>query len=85
MTIDNAITKFLKRHYIFFNVYAIIIGFTCYFCMYGFRKPFSIAEFKGLKIFKVDYKIMAITFQTFQNFLESNSFLNCVQDVEYGL
>ena len=64
MTIDNAITKFLKRHYIFFNVYAIIIGFTCYFCMYGFRKPFSIAEFKGLKIFKVDYKIMAITFQT---------------------
>ena len=64
MALDNFITKFLQKHYIILNIYAMVAAFACYFCMYAFRKPFSVSEFKDLKFFdKVDYKIMAITFQ----------------------
>lgn len=30
-----------------FSIYAISAAFTAYFCMYAFRKPFTVAEYKG--------------------------------------
>ena len=33
------------------TVYAIVVSFSVYFCMYAFRKPFAAATYEGLKLF----------------------------------
>ncbi|MGR3855482.1 DUF5690 family protein [Chryseobacterium indologenes] len=42
---------------------AAFAAFGVYFCMYGFRKPFTVASFEGLSYFGVDYKILIIIAQ----------------------
>ncbi|MEM9659842.1 MAG: DUF5690 family protein, partial [Planctomycetota bacterium] len=32
-------------------IYAIACGFSTYFCMYAFRKPFQAAQYEGLYFF----------------------------------
>ena len=55
--------------YIFksFNSKMVVNGalasFGLYFCMYAFRKPFSVATFEGLQLFGIDYKIVLILTQ----------------------
>ncbi|WP_405410331.1 DUF5690 family protein [Maribacter sp. Asnod1-A12] len=38
-------------------------SFGLYFCMYAFRKPFSVATFDGEMVFGIDYKILLILAQ----------------------
>ena len=38
-------------------------SFGVYFCMYAFRKPFSVATFEGLTVLGIDFKIALILFQ----------------------
>lgn len=38
-------------------------SFGLYFCMYAFRKPFSVATFDGEMVFGIDYKILLILTQ----------------------
>lgn len=38
-------------------------SFGLYFCMYAFRKPFSVATFDGQMLFGIDYKILLILAQ----------------------
>ena len=45
------------------STYAIIAAFGTYFCMYGFRKPFSVATFEDLSYWGIDYKILLIITQ----------------------
>tara|TARA_R110000744_G_scaffold87540_5_gene170912 strand:+ start:200 stop:1498 length:1299 start_codon:yes stop_codon:yes gene_type:complete len=40
-----------------------LASFGLYFCMYAFRKPFSVATFENQLLFGVDYKIMLILAQ----------------------
>ena len=40
-----------------------IASFGTYFCMYAFRKPFTVATYEGLSILGVDYKICLILAQ----------------------
>lgn len=42
---------------------AAFAAFGVYFCMYGFRKPFTVVSFEGLSYFGVDYKILIIIAQ----------------------
>ncbi|QRA44204.1 DUF5690 family protein [Chryseobacterium cucumeris] len=42
---------------------AAFAAFGVYFCMYGFRKPFTVTSFAGLSYFGVDYKILIIIAQ----------------------
>ncbi len=53
----------LKR----FNSKVVVNGalasFGLYFCMYAFRKPFSVATFEGLQVLGIDYKILLILTQ----------------------
>lgn len=72
------IERFLeKTHPAIFSLYAVIAAFTTYFCMYSFRKPFSVGKFAGtvdLGILPIiDYKILLIISQvmgyTFSKFL----------------
>lgn len=50
-----------------FNGYAMIVAFFTYFCMYAFRKPFSVGRFEGdagLSFLpEMDYKIVLIISQ----------------------
>lgn len=46
-----------------FSLYVIAAAFITYFSMYAFRKPFAAAEFEGLTIWGIDYKVIAIVSQ----------------------
>lgn len=46
-----------------FILFTSLAAFGTYFCMYAFRKPFSVATFEGLSHWGVDYKILLIVAQ----------------------
>src|SRR5262245_26315209 len=45
--------------------FALLGAFGTYFCMYGFRKPFTAASFAGVKLWGLDYKVVLVTAQVF--------------------
>ena len=45
------------------SIQAIVASFGAYFCMYAFRKPFTVATFEGIAFFGIDYKILLIVAQ----------------------
>ncbi|PTT78509.1 MULTISPECIES: DUF5690 family protein [unclassified Chryseobacterium] len=48
---------------------AAFAAFGVYFCMYGFRKPFTVASFEGIVYFGVDYKVLIIIAQVMGYFI----------------
>ncbi|WP_078055295.1 DUF5690 family protein [Flavobacterium crassostreae] len=54
-----------KKTDIIFVCNASLAAFGAYFCMYAFRKPFSVATFEGLEVLHMDYKILLIIAQVF--------------------
>ncbi|MBC6997849.1 DUF5690 family protein [Cytophaga sp. FL35] len=46
-----------------FILYGSLASFGTYFCMYAFRKPFTVATFENLSFLGVDYKIVLIISQ----------------------
>lgn len=56
-----------------FVLQAALASFGAYFCMYAFRKPFTVATFDGISFWGIDYKILLIIAQvigyTFSKFL----------------
>lgn len=46
-----------------FILQAAFASFGAYFCMYAFRKPFTVATFENLSYWGVDYKILLIIAQ----------------------
>ena len=44
-------------------VFAAIVAFLTYSCMYAFRKPFSSATFEGITAFGINYKILLVVAQ----------------------
>lgn len=52
-----------KKSSIPFVLNASLASFGVYFCMYAFRKPFSVATFEGMQVFHIDYKIIVIIAQ----------------------
>jgi MFS family permease len=65
----SALTRWLERTpAAAFNTYAIVAAFGAYFCMYGFRKPFSVGLFdSGVDLFglTVSEKSVLIVAQAF--------------------
>jgi len=47
-----------------FALYAALVSFGTYSCMYAFRKPFAVALFEGVSFLGIDYKIWLVIFQT---------------------
>lgn len=45
--------------------WAAFASFTTYFCMYGFRKPFSATTFDGEKVFGISFKSALVVAQVF--------------------
>ena len=50
-------------HKVRFLLQAAVAAFGAYFCMYAFRKPFTVATFEGLTYWGIDYKILLIIAQ----------------------
>lgn len=48
---------------------AAFFAFGVYFCMYGFRKPFTVASFEGLSYFGIEYKLLIIIAQVIGYFI----------------
>lgn len=46
-----------------FIIQAALSTFGVYFCMYAFRKPFTVATFEGLQYWGIDFKILLIIAQ----------------------
>lgn len=44
-------------------IWAVAAAFGTYFCMYGFRKPFTAASFSGTAVWGVDFKTAAVLAQ----------------------
>ncbi|MFB6457651.1 DUF5690 family protein [Chitinophaga sp. Hz27] len=47
-----------------FSLYAALVAFGTYSCMYAFRKPFTAAIFEGMSFCGIDYKIWLVISQT---------------------
>ena len=43
--------------------WCVIAAFGTYFCMYGFRKPFTAAKFEGSPLWGLDYKAVLVSAQ----------------------
>ena len=48
---------------LFWAMWAVTAAFGSYFCMYGFRKPFTAADFSGTEIGSVGFKTVLVTSQ----------------------
>ena len=60
----SSLTQWLKQTSGFwFALYATVMAFCLYTCVYAFRKTFSVATFEGLAYAGVSYKVWLITFQ----------------------
>ena len=44
--------------------WALVAAFGTYFCMYGFRKPYTAATYSNASFFGIDYKFLLIIAQT---------------------
>jgi len=73
MSFLNVIMK--KNGDLYSAVWAIVAAFGTYFCMYGFRKPFTSAGYSEIEFFGFDFKTILVIH--FQNLLVSNLYLKC--------
>ena len=55
---------FLQRSRFALSAWAVVAAFGAYFCMYGFRKPFTGGEYLGVVDWGVSFKTVLITAQT---------------------
>ncbi|MHB1147338.1 MAG: DUF5690 family protein [Lutibacter sp.] len=53
----------ISKNKLYIIIHAIIASFGLYFCMYAFRKPFTIATFEAISYWGIDYKILLIIAQ----------------------
>lgn len=53
-----------NAHHLTFSLYAALVAFGTYSCMYAFRKPFTAAIFEGVTFLGIDYKIWLVITQT---------------------
>jgi MFS family permease len=64
MTKYHYITNWLaKKKGVVPTLYLSILAFLVYACMYGLRKPFTVAAFQGITLWGMDYKALLIISQ----------------------
>lgn len=52
-----------KGHNVLVSIFAALCSFGVYSCMFGFRKPITVAAFKGMIFLGVSYKVWVIVAQ----------------------
>ena len=64
MVKEDRITSWLSnRNKVISTFYISLVSFLIYACMYGIRKPFTVAEFHGLTLWGMDFKALLIISQ----------------------
>lgn len=64
LSAESPITRWLKQTNSFwFALYATVMAFSLYTCVYAFRKTFSVATFEGIAYLGISYKVWLVTFQ----------------------
>jgi len=60
----HALTNWLSsKNGVIQTIFISLTAFLTYACMYGIRKPFTVAEFQGLTTWGIDYKALLIISQ----------------------
>lgn len=59
--IEEGFAKKLYNH----PLWTMIAAFGCYFCVYGFRKPFTAGAYEGISYFNISWKSLLISSQIF--------------------
>src|SRR5882762_1442408 len=61
---DHPITSWLRNASLFnFSLYASVVSFCLYTCIFSLRKTFGVATYEGLSYWGVDYKAWMVIFQ----------------------
>ena len=61
---ESRITSWLRNTSGFwFALYATVMAFSLYTCVYAFRKTFSVATFDGISYAGISFKVWLVTFQ----------------------
>lgn len=64
LSAESPITRWLRHTNAFwFALYATVMAFSLYTCVYAFRKTFSVATFEGIAYLGISYKVWLVTFQ----------------------
>jgi len=58
--VEQSLAKKITSH----PAWALIAAFGTYFCMYGFRKPYTASTYTGVYFLGIDYKFLLIIAQT---------------------
>ncbi|EAX99623.1 hypothetical protein TVAG_215230 [Trichomonas vaginalis G3] len=61
--IKKKVHPFLSRHHILLNIIAFTCGFVIYFSMYAYRKGFTAADYRNIKLLGLSYKMMLVILQ----------------------
>ena len=61
---NHSLTRWISRQPIYLQtVWISLLAFLIYGCMYGLRKPFTVADFGTLSYLGIDYKVLLIIAQ----------------------
>lgn len=60
---NKTIQRWLQSSPIGFIFYVSLTSFVAYCCMYGFRKPFTVAEFSNYRFMGISYKVCLVISQ----------------------
>jgi hypothetical protein len=77
----DTVRAWLERRDIAFTIYASLAAFCAYSSMYGFRKPFTSAQFTGLEFFGMDYKTIVVIAQVFGYMLSKGIGIKIVSEL----
>ena len=65
LAIDTTLLKSLNQKIFNHPLWTMIAAFGCYFCVYGFRKPFTAGAYEGLSYLNISWKSLLISSQIF--------------------
>jgi hypothetical protein len=63
MRIEKLADYLKKNDRLALTLFALVMAFGTYTCMYAFRKPIAAANFKGFNFWGIDFKVLALTAQ----------------------
>ena len=73
-----------RRADTFWAIWAVVAAFGTYFCMYGFRKPFTAAGFEDSWLLGVDFKTFAVSTQVIGYMLSKFIGIKVVSEMSPG-
>jgi hypothetical protein len=67
-----------------FTLYAILVSFSTYFCMYAFRKPFAAASYENVEIFSLTLKTVFVISQILGYTLSKYAGIKICSEIKRG-